>query len=104
MTGDGHKVVMRHLKPGMKEYQCESLFLNHCYYFGGCRYPSSTCVASSGHNSSILVYGDPARPNNKIISHGDMVLLDMGSEYCHYASDLTSRFVRGKNNFHTKLD
>ena len=36
---------MRRLKPGMMEYEAESIFLDYCYRHGGCR-SSLNCKAS----------------------------------------------------------
>ncbi|KAK2155994.1 hypothetical protein LSH36_224g03011 [Paralvinella palmiformis] len=66
ISSEAHKVVMRNLKPGMYEYQAESLFLHHCYSYGGMRHVSYTCIAGS--------------------------LFDMGAEYNCYASDITCSF------------
>ena len=35
---------MRAIKPGMNEYELESLFQHVCYSRGGCRHVSYTCV------------------------------------------------------------
>lgn len=91
-TSEAHKHVMRHIQPGMIEYQLESLFLHHCYYEGGCRYPSYTCVCASGPNGAILHYGHAADPNLRVIRDGDLCLFDMGAEYHCYCADVTCTF------------
>ncbi|KAI8614842.1 peptidase M24, structural domain-containing protein [Chytriomyces sp. MP71] len=87
-----HINVMRQVKPGMHEFQLESLFLSYCSFEGGCRYSAYTCICGTGANGAILHYGHAAAPNNKQIRDGDMCLLDMGSEFHCYASDITCSY------------
>lgn len=42
---------MRKAGECIKEYQLESLFLNHIYMYGGCRHCSYTCIAATGENA-----------------------------------------------------
>jgi len=87
------------VKPGRAEYQKESEFLHYCYYEGGCRNVSYTCICASGKNGSILHYGHAAAPNNRILRDGDLCLFDMGVEYHCYSSDITCSFpANGKFN------
>ncbi|TRY90159.1 hypothetical protein DNTS_033346, partial [Danionella cerebrum] len=83
--------VMRRVKPGMKEYEMESLFQHYCYSHGGMRHTSYTCICGSGNNSSVLHYGHAGAPNDKTIQDGD-ILFDMGGEYYCYSSDITCSF------------
>lgn len=92
VSSDGHKAVMKHIKAGMREYQLESVFLNHCYYEGGCRNPSYVCICATGFNGSVLHYGHSAAPNDHVIKDGDLCLFDMGAEYHCYCSDITCTF------------
>lgn len=92
VSSEAHKQVMRHIKPGMKEYQLESVFLHHAYYEGGCRNPSYTCICASGPNGSVLHYGHAAAPNDRTVKDGDLCLFDMGAEYHCYCSDVTCSF------------
>ena len=38
ITSQAHVYVMRHVKPGMVELQCEALFKAWCNYFGASRH------------------------------------------------------------------
>jgi len=87
-----HVEVMRAAKPGMMEYQLESLFQHHTYTHGGCRHMAYTCICACGPNPAILHYGHAGRPNARQIASGDMALLDMGAEYHCYAADITCSF------------
>ncbi|KAM3961517.1 dipeptidase C [Aphomia sociella] len=92
VSSDAHKQVMLYTKPGLMEYQCESIFLDHCYRVGGCRHVSYTCICGSGDNAATLHYGHAAAPNSKLIRDGDLCLFDMGGNYAGYAADITCSF------------
>ncbi|KAL6974686.1 Xaa-Pro dipeptidase [Sarracenia purpurea var. burkii] len=97
ISSEAHIEVMRKTRPGMKEYQLESMFLHHTYMYGGCRHCSYTCICATGGNSSVLHYGHAAAPNDRTLEDGDMALLDMGAEFHFYGSDITCSFpVNGK--------
>ncbi|CAN9506797.1 unnamed protein product [Ophioblennius macclurei] len=92
VSSDAHKMIMKHVKPGQKEYEMESLFQHYCYTKGGMRHTSYTCICGTGNNSSVLHYGHAGAPNDKTIVDGDMCLFDMGGEYYCYSSDITCSF------------
>ncbi|XP_076142784.1 xaa-Pro dipeptidase [Alosa pseudoharengus] len=92
ISSEAHKEVMKHVRPGQKEYEMESLFQHYCYSRGGMRHVSYTCICGSGHNGSVLHYGHAGAPNDKTINEGDMCLFDMGGEYYCYSSDITCSF------------
>lgn len=68
------------------------MFLNHCYYYGGCRHVCYTCIVASGHPGSVLHYGHAGAPNDQPVRDGDMALFDMGAEYYRFCSDITCSF------------
>jgi Xaa-Pro dipeptidase len=87
---------MRNTKPGMYEYQLEKLFQFHTGYYGGCRLFAYTAICACGPNSAVLHYGHAGAPNDRKLTEDDMALLDMGSEFHCYTSDITCSFpVRG---------
>ncbi|XP_064610460.1 LOW QUALITY PROTEIN: xaa-Pro dipeptidase-like [Liolophura sinensis] len=97
LSSEAHKEVMRSIRPGMFEYQIESIFRHYCHYYGGARNLAYTCVCGSGINGATLHYGHAGEPNKKQMVDGEMCLFDMGSEYCCYTSDITCSYpVNGK--------
>lgn len=64
--------VMKAVKPGMKEFELESLFQHLCYTRGGMRHVSYTCICASGFNSATLHYGHAGEPNARTLEDGDM--------------------------------
>lgn len=94
---EGHKAVMRSIRPLCREYQMESLFRHHCHHDGGCRHQAYGCICAAGANGAVLHYGHAAQPNEKEIQDGQMVLFDMGAEYHCYCSDITCSYpVNGR--------
>ena len=92
VSSKAHVYVMRHIKPNMTERQLEALFKGYTYYYGGARHQAYECICGSGNHGSILHYGHSAYPNDKILKNGETVVLDMGSEYLGYATDITCSY------------
>ena len=92
IASDAHLEVMRRARPGMQEFQLESLFKHYCYFSGGCRMDAYTAIVGCGCNSATLHYGHAGAPNDFVIKDADMCLLDMGTEYHCYTSDITCSF------------
>ena len=97
VSSKAHVFVMRHIKPKMSERQLEALFKGFTYFYGGARHQAYECICGSGRNGSILHYGHAAYPNDKILADGESVVLDMGSEYLGYCTDITCSYpINGK--------
>ncbi|XP_046400527.1 xaa-Pro dipeptidase [Ischnura elegans] len=92
ISSEAHIEVMKAIRPGCMEYQCEAIFKKEVYSRGGCRHVSYTCICGSGENGAVLHYGHAGAPNNRIIKDGDMCLFDMGASYYGYCSDITCSF------------
>ena len=91
ITCEAHIQAMKKVKPGMFEYQLEAEYL-HTFFQGGARFPAYNSIVGGGNNSCILHYNE----NNSKLNDGDVVLVDAGCEYQHYASDVTRTFPVGK--------
>lgn len=92
MTSLAHAYTMSRTKPGMFEYQSESLFRHFIYYNFGSRNVGYTPICGCGPSGAILHYGHAGAPNDRQIKSGDLCLFDMGSEYYCYGSDVTCTF------------
>ncbi|KAA0196078.1 hypothetical protein HAZT_HAZT010152 [Hyalella azteca] len=104
VSSEAHCAVMKHIRPGMYEYQLESVFQHHSYYQGGCRHQAYTNICGGGVSGAVLHYGHAGAPNDCIIRDGDMCLFDMGAEYYCYASDVTCSFpANGKFSADQKM-
>ncbi|MDP2434186.1 MAG: aminopeptidase P family protein [archaeon] len=92
VTAAGFDALFRKTKPGMMEYQLYAQFEYDAKSRGAQRlaYPP---VIASGSNANILHYVSYDMP----LTDGDLVLVDAGSEYAGYCSDVTRTFpVNGK--------
>ncbi|KAG7372375.1 aminopeptidase P [Nitzschia inconspicua] len=87
-----HAYVMRNIRPGMHEYQCESLFKHYAYFNYGSRLVSYTSICGCGPNAAVLHYGHAGEPNSRLIRDDEHCLFDMGAEYQCYDSDITCSF------------
>eukprot|EP00735_Rhodelphis_limneticus_P006160 TRINITY_DN18530_c0_g1::TRINITY_DN18530_c0_g1_i1::g.2806::m.2806 TRINITY_DN18530_c0_g1::TRINITY_DN18530_c0_g1_i1::g.2806 ORF type:complete len:519 (+),score=143.85,sp/P12955/PEPD_HUMAN/48.87/2e-157,Peptidase_M24/PF00557.19/9.5e-54,AMP_N/PF05195.11/4.9e-32,DUF3793/PF12672.2/0.22 TRINITY_DN18530_c0_g1_i1:75-1559(+) len=88
VSSDAHVTVMQSVKPGMKEYECASLFKHYVYSKMRSFYTAYSCISASGRGSCTLHY----HSNDKEILAGELCLFDMGGEYKRYASDITCTF------------
>jgi len=89
---EAHVLAMKKVKPGMNEFQVESLIEAYMRQKGasGVAYNS---IVGGGDNATILHYVE----NNMPLKDGDLILIDAGAEYGGYASDITRTFpVNGK--------
>jgi Xaa-Pro aminopeptidase len=92
IAADAHVLAMKKVKPGMNEFQVESLMESYMRDKGanGVAYNS---IVGGGDNATILHYVE----NNMPLNDGDLILIDAGAEYRGYASDITRTFpVNGK--------
>jgi len=87
ITAEGHRAVMAKSKPGMFEYEAEAL-LRGAFRQQGSERHAYPPIVGSGPNGTILHY----RKNDRQMREGDLLLVDAGSEYDYYASDVTRTF------------
>ena len=92
ISAEAHVLAMKKTRPGMNEFQVESLIEAYMRENGasGVAYNS---IVGGGENATILHYVE----NNRPLNDGDLLLVDAGAEYRGYAADITRTFpVNGK--------
>ncbi len=92
ISAEAHVLAMKKTKPGMNEFQVESLIEAYMRDNGasGVAYNS---IIGGGENATILHYVE----NNRSLNDGDLLLIDAGAEYQGYAADITRTFpVNGR--------
>ena len=87
ISASAHARVMRVCRPGMMEYQLQAEFEHECADQGA-RHQAYPPIVGGGANACVLHYID----NSEKLRDGDLVLIDAGCEYEHYASDITRTF------------
>ncbi|MES2216882.1 MAG: Xaa-Pro aminopeptidase [Pseudomonadota bacterium] len=87
ISAQAHTRAMLYCRPGMYEYELEAEIM-HEFQRNGARYAAYIPIVGSGANACTLHYIE----NNQIIKKGDLVLVDAGAEYQHYAADITRTF------------
>ena len=90
----GIKEAMRSATPGMYEYQIAALaeFISSWHDASG---PAFFPIVGSGPNSAFPHYSQ----NRRRMAAGDIVVMDFGSDYRYYQSDITRTFpISGKFN------
>jgi Xaa-Pro aminopeptidase len=92
ISASAHKKVMQASKPGMKEYQLETVFEHECA-MQGAREQAYPSIVGCGDNACVLHYID----NHDELADGKLLLIDAGCELDYYASDITRTFpVNGR--------
>lgn len=92
LTNMGLEAILKALRPGILEYQLESIFA-HTIRYNGADGNSFPTIAASGEDAVILHYVE----NNKAVAAGDLVLLDLGAQYQEYCADISRTYpVSGK--------
>jgi Xaa-Pro aminopeptidase len=87
-----HKNLMQICKAGIPEYRLAAEFVYQCS-LAGCNAQAYNAIVGGGENSCILHYV----ANNSVLQDGQLVLIDAGGEYNHYAADITRTFpINGK--------
>ncbi len=92
ISAEAHTLAMHKCRPGMQEYQLESLIQHYCA-MSGARFQAYSPIVGGGANACILHYIE----NSAELKSGDLVLIDAGCELDNYASDITRTFpVNGR--------
>jgi Xaa-Pro aminopeptidase len=76
--------VMRQCRPGMYEFEMESVIEGTFLAYGSAM-PGFNSIVGSGPNATILHY----EPNTRKMEDGDLLLMDIGAAYGYYTADIT---------------
>lgn len=87
ITVAAHKRVLRTCQTAQYEYQLEAEIVHECYR-QGCQNVAYNSIVAAGSNACVLHYSS----NNQVLKSGDLLLVDAGSEFENYASDVTRTF------------
>lgn len=79
-----HRAAWAKIAPGVYEYQIAATMLG-AMMERGCLRPAYTPIIGSGENSTVLHYSE----SNRRMGPGELVVIDVGGEYGHYAADVT---------------
>ncbi len=79
-----HRAALARIAPGAYEYQIAATMLGVMMNLG-CLRPAYTPIVGSGPDSTVLHYSEGTRR----MRAGELVVMDVGGEYGHYATDIT---------------
>jgi Xaa-Pro aminopeptidase len=86
-----HRRAMQACHPGSHEYEIEAELLHE--FRRANMVPAYSSIVGGGANGCVLHYTE----NSQVLNDGDLLLIDAGSEYDCYASDVTRTFpVNGR--------
>jgi Xaa-Pro aminopeptidase len=92
ITGKGLLAAMQAVRPGMQEFQLQSV-VDHAYEMEGAQFLGFSTILAWGPNATVLHY----TKNNQAIEDSGLVLVDTGAAWEHYSADVTRTFpVNGK--------
>jgi len=84
ITAEAHRTVMRSMQPGLYEYQIDAI-IQYIYRINGAPGVGFPSIIGSGPNSVVLHWME----NSRKMMDGDLVVVDIGSEYGLYWADIT---------------
>jgi Xaa-Pro aminopeptidase len=87
ISAEAHREAMEKVRPGMQEFELEAV-IEYVFRKNGALAPAYTTIVGGGPNAVVLHYIN----NDAVLRDGDLVLVDAGSEYQGYASDITRTF------------
>jgi Xaa-Pro aminopeptidase len=97
ITDKVFKKILKLIRPGIRE--CDiAAEISYWHRKYGAECDSFDPIVASGERGAL----PHARPSDKIIRRGEMVVLDFGCRYCGYNSDLTRTVAVGKPSVEMK--
>ncbi len=87
ITMAGHRHALPAIGPGRFEYEVEAA-IEYQFRSRGATRPAFPSIVGSGPNAVILHYAG----NNRRMSSGDLVVIDVGAEFEGYSADLTRTY------------
>jgi Xaa-Pro aminopeptidase len=84
ITGKGLVAAMRSVRPGMQEFQLQSI-VDHTYEMEGAQFLGFSTILAWGPNTTVLHY----TKNDQVIQESGLVLIDTGAAWEHYSADVT---------------
>ncbi|MDB4968524.1 MAG: peptidase [Myxococcales bacterium] len=87
ITVAGHLAAMRRVHPGMHEWELKQI-VEDTFRSGGARRLSYPSIVGAGPDGCVLHYPE----DDRVIEDGELVLIDAGAEFDHYATDVTRTF------------
>lgn len=84
ITGKGLMAAMQSVKPGMQEFQLQSI-VDHTYEMEGAQFLGFSTILAWGPNTTVLHY----TKNDQVIQDEGLVLIDTGAAWEHYSADVT---------------
>ena len=87
ITCEAHRRAMRHCRPGMSETQLQAELIYE-FMRNGARSEAYPSIVGGGNNGCVLHYVR----NDGVLNKRDLVLIDAGCEFEHYAADVTRTF------------
>ena len=87
ISAQGHLAAMRHVRPGMGEWEVEAV-LEGAFRARGAAGPAFPSIVGAGANATVLHYVD----NRSRIGEGELVLVDAGARWGMYCADISRTF------------
>ena len=84
VTGKGLVAAMEAVRPGLQEFQLQSI-VDHTYEMEGAQFLGFSTILAWGPNTTVLHY----TKNDQVIQDSGLVLIDTGAAWEHYSADVT---------------
>jgi Xaa-Pro aminopeptidase len=84
VTGKGLVAAMQSVRPGLQEFQLQSI-VDHTYEMEGAQFLGFSTILAWGPNTTVLHY----TKNDQVIQDSGLVLIDTGAAWEHYSADVT---------------